>query len=353
MHERSPVTSSALDGARTLGFERYLVVVGGVLVALFVLLDPSASAGLSLTARIAFWTLHAFVGLLLLAWVQGGLGRFDVWRRRPWATTAVSGLLGALTFAPVALGLESLLGLAAEPDDDVLDAWATRHGLLGEVTIEALELAPIVTVTWLAVNLPWLLRLDFTTARSLGAAAQTAVAVDRTRRSEEDDVDALTTPPEPNALDPPSAGLERTSQAEHEVTVAPAAVQTVDSGRDPDRASIDDDGPLLARLPSALGTDVVALRSQLHYLEVFTDRGRALVLYNLRDAIAEIGARDGGLRVHRSHWVADRHVRRLRRRGSGWIVELSTGLELPISRRLVSSAKDRWGDAATYAIADA
>ena len=74
-----------------------------------------------------------------------------------------------------------------------------------------------------------------------------------------------------------------------------------------------------------------------------TTRGRSLVLYNLRDTAEALERSVEGLQIHRSHWVADRHVRRLVRRGKSWSCELSNGLALPVSRRRQSEAKQRWG----------
>jgi DNA-binding LytR/AlgR family response regulator len=61
-------------------------------------------------------------------------------------------------------------------------------------------------------------------------------------------------------------------------------------------------GGLLDQLPEALGTDVVLLTSDLHYLHVHTPRGRTMLLYNLSDAESQLVGK--GIRVHRSHWVA-------------------------------------------------
>lgn len=63
---------------------------------------------------------------------------------------------------------------------------------------------------------------------------------------------------------------------------------------------------LLSRLPEGACGPVRRLAMQDHYVEVFTTRGRGLVLMRMADAVAALEG--AGLRVHRSHWVSPRHV---------------------------------------------
>ena len=63
------------------------------------------------------------------------------------------------------------------------------------------------------------------------------------------------------------------------------------------------EAPILNRLPGACRGNLIRLTAQDHYVEVVTDRGRALVAMRLRDAITEVGPING-TQVHRSHWVA-------------------------------------------------
>ena len=98
---------------------------------------------------------------------------------------------------------------------------------------------------------------------------------------------------------------------------------------------------LLEQLPEALGTDVVLLTSDLHYLQVRTRLGRAMILGALREVEAAFG--DAGIRVHRSHWVLLDAVTRLRQSGNGWLVELVDGHKLPVSRRKRREVSERLG----------
>lgn len=89
---------------------------------------------------------------------------------------------------------------------------------------------------------------------------------------------------------------------------------------------------LLARIPSRLGRDLLALAMEDHYVRVHTAVGSDLILMRLRDAMVEL---DGvpGLQVHRSHWVAAHAVTGVERRPDGKMtLLLVNGLRVPVSR---------------------
>ena len=97
-------------------------------------------------------------------------------------------------------------------------------------------------------------------------------------------------------------------------------------------------GRFLARLPEKLGRDVVCLSMADHYVEVFTTLGSTLILMRLSDAIAELEEADG-LRVHRSHWVARKHVVGAVRRSGRTFLKLTGGHEIPVSRRHLADVR--------------
>ena len=84
------------------------------------------------------------------------------------------------------------------------------------------------------------------------------------------------------------------------------------------------------RLPARLGTEIVSLSMQDHYVEVTTTKGRDLILIRLRDAMDELKGLDG-LQIHRSHWTAKGHLGSLERDGTRHFVRLSDGRKLPVS----------------------
>lgn len=84
------------------------------------------------------------------------------------------------------------------------------------------------------------------------------------------------------------------------------------------------------RLPDALGTDIVSMSMQDHYIEVTTKLGSELILMRFTDALQEVQGLPG-LRTHRSHWVALAHAQSISRKGNKHFVTLSDGRKLAVS----------------------
>lgn len=97
--------------------------------------------------------------------------------------------------------------------------------------------------------------------------------------------------------------------------------------------------PLLDRVPLDKRGELVALSVEDHYVRIITTRGRAVVLMRLADAIRETGDTPGQ-QVHRSHWVALGAVTAARRTGDNAVLTLSTGDQIPVSRRYVATIKE-------------
>jgi hypothetical protein len=276
---------------------RTLPAVGIVLVALFVLMKPEASLGLSFFERLVFWTLHVGLGLVGIAAVSR-LARPRGFSRLPLhGTLLLLGLAGALLLAPAYVALEHLLPVGGqEVADSGLDRFAER-GIVQEVMVEFLEVMPVFLAAWFAVNLPLVLQKP-TLNRNLPKG-----------------------PPDPD--DAPSTSPER---------------RDGDGGRDRTARAA-----FIARLPRAIGDDVIAISSDMHYLHVYTTLGKSMVLGALRDAAEALG--EDGMLVHRSHWVAHAHVTRLGRKDANWYCEMSNGARVPVSRRNRNAVADWYGRA--------
>lgn len=96
---------------------------------------------------------------------------------------------------------------------------------------------------------------------------------------------------------------------------------------------------ILKRLnPSLMAGQLLALKSEGHYLRVYTDRGSELILMRLKDAIPETGPIEG-MQVHRSWWLARRNG--MERRSIDGRIELKIDDETwaPISRTYRSQWK--------------
>ena len=97
---------------------------------------------------------------------------------------------------------------------------------------------------------------------------------------------------------------------------------------------------LLALVPKSIGSDIIYVASELHYLRVVTVLGDALVLYSLRNAVDDLSATHDGVQTHRSFWVNKRHIEKIVGRSGDRHVLTKQGHLIPISRRQYKAAKD-------------
>ena len=113
------------------------------------------------------------------------------------------------------------------------------------------------------------------------------------------------------------------------------------------RSASDTPPPLLARLKPGNRGAILRLSAEDHYTRVVTSRGQELLLLRFSDAVKEVGD-TSGLQIHRSHWIADRHVAQLRKTDGGLSVLANDGTLLPISRASQKSARERFGSVITF-----
>ena len=94
----------------------------------------------------------------------------------------------------------------------------------------------------------------------------------------------------------------------------------------------------LERLPAHLGSDLIALEMEDHYVRAHTALGSELILMRLRDALGELNGIEGA-QVHRSWWVARDAVEDVKRDGRNLRLVLPGGLEAPVARTRVPELK--------------
>lgn len=289
----------SIDTANSMSIARYL---GGTGLALWVFVmalmpDPGFMAPWLWMAL--FWALQIGVGLTILQTILYLMSRVDSKGRMPlWSLVAMSGLCGSVVLAPIywLIGeglMQQFMGFAETIDTDELRSVERTLGWAALVE-EWLEISGPVIAGWALISWPRLQGL-------------LPPLVQKTNWSVDEPLVALSQ--EPKVI---------------EVSVR--------SWRE--------------ALPKELGDDVIAVKSELQYLRVWTTRGAALVLGSLQEVEDEEGS--AGMRLHRSWWVHARHVRTVGRRGEAAICELSDGREVPISRRRKADAMARFGDRARY-----
>ncbi len=95
---------------------------------------------------------------------------------------------------------------------------------------------------------------------------------------------------------------------------------------------------ILDRLPPQARGELSHLTVQDHYVDIRTDRGGALVLMRLADAIAETEG-VAGLQIHRSHWIAIGQVAQSVRLGGRLMLKMKDGTMLPVSRSYMEEVR--------------
>ncbi|MEO0369127.1 MAG: LytTR family DNA-binding domain-containing protein [Pseudomonadota bacterium] len=96
-------------------------------------------------------------------------------------------------------------------------------------------------------------------------------------------------------------------------------------------SEIDPNNGFLQKLPPEVRSNPIWIKSELHYLMVYTDRGKSLILATLADAISDLSAITS-IQPHRSYWVNLDYVETLERRGREADLKLFDGTTIPVSR---------------------
>ncbi|MET0337134.1 MAG: LytTR family DNA-binding domain-containing protein, partial [Caulobacter sp.] len=91
----------------------------------------------------------------------------------------------------------------------------------------------------------------------------------------------------------------------------------------------------LRRLPPRLGRELLCLQMEDHYVRMHTTQGSDLVLLSLNQAMGELSGLEG-MQVHRSWWVAKKAVVRVIEDGRNLRLELTNGVQAPVSRASVA-----------------
>jgi hypothetical protein len=290
---------TSVDTANSVTIARYLGGTGLALWALVMALTPDAGFMAPWLWLALFWALQIGVGLAILQTMLYLISRVDSMGRMPlWSLVAMSGLCGSVVLAPIywLIGeglMQQVMGFSETIDTDELRSVEQTSGWTVLVD-EWLEISGPIIASWALISWP---RLQ---------------------------------------------GL------------LPPLVQNINSSVDEQLIALSQEPKVVEvsvrhwrkALPTELGDDVIAVKSELQYLRVWTTRGAALVLGSLQEVEEEEGS--AGMRVHRSWWVHARHVRTVVRRGEAAICELSDGREVPISRRRKADAVARFGDRARY-----
>ncbi len=95
----------------------------------------------------------------------------------------------------------------------------------------------------------------------------------------------------------------------------------------------------LKRIPNGIAGDLLSLRTEDHYLRIHTTAGSDLILFRLKDALAELDGADG-MQVHRSYWVAREAIEVIERKGRKTMLVLKDGQHVPVSESFMPAVRD-------------
>ena len=101
---------------------------------------------------------------------------------------------------------------------------------------------------------------------------------------------------------------------------------------------------LLSKLPAGIGSDIIALETEDHYLRVHAVGGSALILMRMADAVALLDPKLGS-QVHRRWWVAQGAVAGVRTEGQKFSLCLIDNTVVPVGRTFSATARARFAHA--------
>jgi hypothetical protein len=284
-----------------------------------------------LPVAFVFWLAHVGLGLSTAIGATRQLSaRFSGARAPQWLLLLVGGLVGSLLFAPVALAIDGLFPSDGDADDPLWLLALGRAGMLGALGAEWLQLLPTYVLTWVLINVAPFLKPEgeaFLRNGEVKSIALDPPPVEAPKvqlpESSTEPLHGWPTPQIGGADGAPPAVIDDGG----EVAMALDEDRDIPSAPHGGEAA----AALFDRLPPAIGRDIVTVQSDLHYLHVRTLKGQATLLGALSELDGALG--DAGLRVHRSFWVARKHVKRVIRSAKGWHCEMRDGRRVPVARR--------------------
>jgi len=257
--------------------QRYFFGVSVFLILLFTMLEPESIAGASVLASLIFFIIQFSILMPLLIYTHGFLQKIPFFEHlNPWLKTGLAGFTASLVFVPIGLGIDYIMGL---------DDWSnvkTPEQILSLGLEETIGIVGPVTLTWIAINAPRILQLNF----------QNPAIPDAKQ----------------NETEPPPS----------------------------------DEPCILSLIPHDLGRDIIYLMSELHYLRIVTTKGETLQLYNLQNAMEELKMLYDGLQTHRSYWINKIHAEKIVGKAPDRKILMKQGYVIPISRRKYTNIKSHF-----------
>jgi hypothetical protein len=264
--------------------QKYFFWVSVFLILLFTFLNPAGTLGVEFGLRLLIWTVQISILVPTFIIIHIKLQKIQIFDHlNDWYKILLSGLIGCFFFLPFGLAIDYVTGL---------DDWSKFRNLSESYTIvinEIGSLFPTAILTWVAINAPRILNFNFS---KISAVEQVKL------------IPSEQTPNYEKQFD---------SESKNE---------------------------FLAKFSDKIGTDIIYLMSELHYIRVVTLKGEMLILHNLKDAISELPVDLIGIQTHRSFWVNLKYIEKIIKKKLQNVLMLSNGKSIPVSRRRLSLVKN-------------
>lgn len=257
---------------QNISLRNYLVAWSFFWVGLFGVLNPAATNDLNFIEAMLTWVFNICVPLIMLTVLQIHFQKLTLFNKiNPWIKIFWVCLVTTFVFTPFAIVFDMLL-VNDRPDFIFPDNFWNLF------IKEFKAIFFPLTLCWFIMNAPFLLNLNF------------------------------------NSLSEDNVDLNQFSKL---------------------KKNLEFQKSILSRIPIHMGNDIIYIASELHYTRVITTKGKVLILYNFSDAISDIEHSIDGVQIHRSYWVAKKHILKLINQE----LILSNGERLPVSRRKIANLK--------------
>lgn len=93
------------------------------------------------------------------------------------------------------------------------------------------------------------------------------------------------------------------------------------------------------RIPTKLGTSLICLVMEDHYMIVYTEKGNHMLLMRMKDALIELKGFHG-MQVHRSNWIAIDKVKSVNKTSRKTVLVMTNGIEISVSKKYLATIKE-------------
>jgi hypothetical protein len=201
---------------------------------------------------------------------------------------------------------------------------------IGALIEEWQNMVPPALISWIAINLPWVLGFKIESTHKQATEVQ---------QPNTPNMDFTTKQPERGRSHQGSSS-DTGGALTQSVTPETVSNNAVELSTNEETQSRAQQFLQLANINAI--SELIYLKAELHYLNVVLESGSHLILYNLKDAIDDISSLSPELafgQTHRSYWVNTAHIHSLEKKNREGALKMSNQTCVPVSRTHMSKVK--------------